>query len=371
VRCARCGEENPERARFCLACGASLEAEPAKQERKLVSVLFVDLVGFTGRADRTDPEDVRDMLQTYHSAAQRTIESFGGTLEKFIGDAVMAVFGAPISHGDDAERAVRAGLGVLEAVADLKLEARAAVNTGEAVVAVSPAAGSGEALAMGDVVNTASRLQSSAPPGGLVVSDETYRLTRNAITYEPSPALDAKGKTEPVLVWRAIAPDAAAPDRSVVPMVGRDREVDLLGSIWSSAVRDRRPHLVTIIGPPGIGKSRLQREFSSRVHRMGTGRPTARSPSWFVPLRAFMRMTPENRPRRSWPPRFRASFRRTKRRRRLASSRSLSALALPSRFYNATFSFLQPGASSNAWLRSSQCWSCLRTSTGPTTAFSI
>jgi class 3 adenylate cyclase len=269
VRCARCGEENPERARFCLACGAALEAEPAKQERKLVSVLFVDLVGFTGRGDRTDPEDVRDMLQTYHAAAQRAIESFGGSLEKFIGDAVMAVFGAPISHGDDAERAVRAGLRVLESVAELKLEARAAVNTGEAVVAVSPVAGSGEALAMGDVVNTASRLQSSAPPGRLVVSEETYRLTRNAIRYEPSPALDAKGKREPVRVWRAIAPAAAAPDRSVVPMVGRDRELDLLGSIWSSAVRDRRPHLVTIIGPPGIGKSRLQREFSSRVHESG------------------------------------------------------------------------------------------------------
>jgi class 3 adenylate cyclase/tetratricopeptide (TPR) repeat protein len=269
VRCARCGEENPERARFCLACGASLEAEPAKQERKLVSVLFVDLVGFTGRADRSDPEDVSDMLQNYHAAAQRTIESFGGTLEKFIGDAVMAVFGAPISHGDDAERAVRAGLGVLESVAELKLEARAAVNTGEAVVAVSPAAGSGQALAMGDVVNTASRLQSSAPPGGLVVSEETYRLTRNAIRYEASPALNAKGKTESVVVWRAIAPAAAGPDQAVTPMVGRDRELDLLNSIWSGAVRDRRPHLVTIIGPPGIGKSRLQREFSNRVHLSG------------------------------------------------------------------------------------------------------
>jgi class 3 adenylate cyclase/tetratricopeptide (TPR) repeat protein len=269
VRCARCGEENPERARFCLACGASLEAEPSKQERKLVSVLFVDLVGFTGRADRSDPEDVRDMLQTYHAAAQRAIESFGGTLEKFIGDAVMAVFGAPISHGDDAERAVRAGLRVLESVAELKLEARAAVNTGEAVVSVGSGAASGQALAMGDVVNTASRLQSSAPPGGLVVSEETYRLTRNAIRYESSPALDAKGKGKPVTVWRAIAPAEAAPDRLVIPMVGRDRELDLLDSIWSSAVRDRRPHLVTIIGPPGIGKSRLQREFSNRVHLNG------------------------------------------------------------------------------------------------------
>jgi class 3 adenylate cyclase/tetratricopeptide (TPR) repeat protein len=269
VRCPRCGEENPERARFCLACGASLEAEPAKQERKLVSVLFVDLVGFTGRSEHGDPEDVRDLLQTYHAAAKGAIESFGGTLEKFIGDAVMAVFGAPTSHGDDAERAVRAGLRVLEAVAQLKLEARAAVNTGEAVVTVGSAARSGQALAMGDVVNTASRLQSSAPPGGLVVGEETYRLTRNAIRFEPLPALDAKGKAEPVVVWRAIAPASPGPERSATPMVGRDRELDLLDSIWSGAVKDRRPHLVTIVGPPGIGKSRLQREFSSRVHTSG------------------------------------------------------------------------------------------------------
>ena len=232
-------------------------------------MLFVDLVGFTGQADHGDPEEVRDLLQTYHAAAKSAIESFGGTLEKFIGDAVMAVFGVPTSHGDDAERAVRAGLSVLEAVAEQKQEARAAVNTGEAVVAVGSVASSGEALAMGDVVNTASRLQSAAPNGGLVVGEETYRLTRNAIRYEPLAAVEAKGKEQPIPIWRAIAPIAGGPERSVTPMVGRDREIDLLDSIWSGAVRDRRPHLVTIIGPPGVGKSRLQREFSSRVRLSG------------------------------------------------------------------------------------------------------
>jgi class 3 adenylate cyclase/tetratricopeptide (TPR) repeat protein len=273
VRCARCGEENPERARFCLACGAPLEVEHGRQERKLVSVLFVDLVGFTGQADHGDPEEVRDLLETYHAAAKSAIESFGGTLEKFIGDAVMAVFGVPTSHGDDAERAVRAGLRVLEAVAEQKQEARAAVNTGEAVVAVGSVASSGQALAMGDVVNTASRLQSSAPTGGLVVGEETYRLTRKSIQYEPLAAVAAKGKEQPIPIWRAIAPVAGGPDRAATPMVGRDRELDLLDSIWSGAVRDRRPHLVTIIGPPGVGKSRLQREFSSRV-RLGGGAVT-------------------------------------------------------------------------------------------------
>src|SRR5438552_861751 len=203
VVCKRCGQENPLGARFCLACGAPLEAEPAKQERKLVSVLFVDLVGFTGQSERADPEDVRDTLNAYRAAAQESIQVFGGNMEKFIGDAVMAVFGAPVSHGDDAERAVRAGLGVLEAVARLKLIARGGVNTGEAVVTVASGRATGEALAMGDVVNTASRLQTSAPPGGLVVGEETYRLTRNAIKYQALPSVDAKGKQALIPAWQS------------------------------------------------------------------------------------------------------------------------------------------------------------------------
>jgi class 3 adenylate cyclase/tetratricopeptide (TPR) repeat protein len=269
VLCKRCGQENPAGARFCLACGASLDAEPAKQERKLVSVLFVDLVGFTGQSERADPEDVRDTLHAYHAAAQQRIEAFGGTMEKFIGDAVMAVFGAPVSHGDDAERAVRAGLGVLEAVAQLKLNARGAVNTGEAVVNVASGPATGEALAMGDVVNTASRLQTSAPPGGLVVGEETYRLTRNAIKYQALPSVEAKGKEDLVRAWLAVAPVAAGRARPDAPMVGRDRELALLTSIWDGAVGDRHPHLITVVGPPGIGKSRLQREFSRRVQAHG------------------------------------------------------------------------------------------------------
>jgi class 3 adenylate cyclase/tetratricopeptide (TPR) repeat protein len=246
-----------------------VEAEPARQERKLVSVLFVDLVGFTGQSEKADPEDVRDTLETYHVAARERIETFGGTMEKFIGDAVMAVFGAPVSHGDDAERAVRAGLGVLEAVSKLNLEARGAVNTGEAVVSVASGAATGQALAMGDVVNTASRMQTSAAPGKLVVGEETYRLTRNAIRYQALPSVDAKGKEELIRTWLAVSPAAAGSLRSEAPMVGRDRELALLSSIWNAAVSDRHPHLVTVVGPPGIGKSRLQREFSRRVQANG------------------------------------------------------------------------------------------------------
>jgi class 3 adenylate cyclase/tetratricopeptide (TPR) repeat protein len=269
VVCKRCGQENPAGARFCLACGAAVDAEPAKQERKLVSVLFVDLVGFTGQSEQADPEDVRDTLRAYQVAAQQTIEAFGGTMEKFIGDAVMAVFGAPVSHGDDAERAVRAGLGVLEAVGQLRLQARAAVCTGEAVVSITSGPATGEALATGDVVNTASRLQSSAAAGSLVVGEETYKLTRNTINYVALPSVGAKGKEEPVRAWLAVAPALAGPARSEAPMVGRDRELALVTSIWDGAVGDRHPHLITLVGPPGIGKSRLQREFSRRVQVQG------------------------------------------------------------------------------------------------------
>src|ERR687888_2105997 len=175
VVCAHCGGANPPGARFCTSCGARRgEAAPPQEERKLVSVLFVDLVGSTARADKADPEDVRDVLQIYHREARECIEQYGGVLEKFIGDAVMAVFGAPVAHGDDAERAVRAGLRVLEGIDELNgehglnLAARAAVNTGDALVSLD-AAHDGGALATGDVVNTASRLQSAAPPGQLIV----------------------------------------------------------------------------------------------------------------------------------------------------------------------------------------------------------
>src|SRR5918996_1339688 len=167
VVCPRCGEENPEQARYCMACTEPLiAAAPAREERKVVSVLFVDLVGFTAASEAADPEDVRARLQRYHARAKAQVERFGGTIEKFVGDAVMAVFGAPVAHEDDAERAVRAGLAILEAMEELELEARGAVNTGEAVVALEARPELGEGIVTGDVVNTAARLQSSAPPGG-------------------------------------------------------------------------------------------------------------------------------------------------------------------------------------------------------------
>jgi class 3 adenylate cyclase/tetratricopeptide (TPR) repeat protein len=271
-RCPTCGAENPARSRFCSSCGTRLEdAGPVREERKLVSVLFVDLVGFTARSDRADPEDVREVLQLYYAEAKRRIERHGGVVEKFIGDAVMGVFGAPVAHGEDAERAVRAGLRVLEGIDELNREqaldlaARAAVDTGDAVVSVDTARA--DVLATGDVVNTASRLQSAAPPGRLLVGSETYRATRHAIRYEPMGAFVVKGKAVPVEAWLAVETLVAPADRPLVEsaLVGRSHELELVRSVWTRCLTERRPHLVTVLGPPGIGKSRLCHELSMLV----------------------------------------------------------------------------------------------------------
>ncbi|HEX3113261.1 MAG TPA: adenylate/guanylate cyclase domain-containing protein, partial [Candidatus Eisenbacteria bacterium] len=277
--CPNCGSETPVGAAFCPTCGTALApAERPREERKLVSVLFVDMVGFTARSDRADPEDVRDTLQEFHSRSKREIERFEGTVEKFIGDAVMAVFGAPVAHGDDAERAVRAGLRVVDAVEALSRErpdnpiaVRAAVNTGEAVIAIGSRPETGAALALGDVVNTASRLQTSAPAGGLVVGEETYRATRHVIRYRELEPVHAKGKRDPVEAWLAIAPIGAPAERpaTTAPLVGRGRELGLLDSIWERAVAELRPHLVTVVGPTGIGKTRITAEIVGRIEAAG------------------------------------------------------------------------------------------------------
>jgi class 3 adenylate cyclase len=277
--CSSCGQENPDIARFCLACGAPLEQEtPLREERRIVSVVFVDLVGFTSRSEQLDPEDVRAILTPYHGTVRDELESFGGVVEKFVGDAVMAVFGAPTSHGDDPERAVRAALAVRDAVAalneeqpELELRIRGAVNTGEAVVTLSARPALGEAMVAGDVVNTASRLQQHAPVGEIVVGEETYRATHGAITYEPLESVTAKGKAEPIEVWRAVATATAGGERdlSTTPFVGRDREVGLLEATWERVELERRPHLITVLGTPGVGKSRLTAEFTERIAARG------------------------------------------------------------------------------------------------------
>src|SRR2546425_5794608 len=271
--CPACGQENPPGARFCNACGAPLpaRAHALPEERKVVTVLFADLVGFTARAEKLDPEDVRAILTPYFARVRSEIEAFGGTVEKFIGDAVMAVFGAPVAHGDDPERAVRAALAMCAAVEELnrsdpelELRVRIAVNTGEALVSLAASLAQGEGVVAGDVVNTASRLQEAAPVNGILVGEETYRATRAVIRYENAEPVVAKGKQEPVHVWRALAASAAPGERAAgrVPMLGRVSELAVLQRIWERVVAERRPQLVTLFGPAGIGKTRLATEFA-------------------------------------------------------------------------------------------------------------
>jgi class 3 adenylate cyclase len=278
ITCPNCKRENPDDAAFCNACGTPLDKPAAREERKIVTVLFVDLVGFTARAEQLDPEDVRAILNPYYTRLRSEIEVFGGTVEKFIGDAVMAVFGAPVAHGDDPERAVRAALAVRDAVAqmnesepELDLQVRLAVNTGEAIVALGANPDLGEGLVAGDVVNTASRLQTAAPTNGILVGQATHRATRGLFEYAEVEALVVKGKRAPVRAWVANSASSVPGERAStgVPMLGRVHELAVLNRILDGVVADRRPHLVTIVGDAGIGKTRLGVEFSDRLEREG------------------------------------------------------------------------------------------------------
>ncbi len=255
-----------------MACGSALDlgvVAPAgrpTEERRIVSILFVDLVGFTERSDRADPEDVRRTLVPFHTSVQRDLERFGGTLDKFIGDAVMGVFGSPLAHEDDPERAVRAALAILDSVPELgrqvpDLAVRIAVNTGEAVVTFGSGPQVGEAVA-GDVVNTASRMQGVAPRNGVVVGSLTHRATRDLFEFEEMGPVSVKGKSEPLQVWRVMGERAQGPvAASDVSFVGRDRELVMLRERFARTVDDGTAGLVTVVGEPGIGKSRLVEEF--------------------------------------------------------------------------------------------------------------
>ncbi|MDQ3671799.1 MAG: AAA family ATPase [Actinomycetota bacterium] len=260
-----------------MACAQPLVAEaPTGEERKVVSVLFVDLVGFTDRSDRADPEDVRATLRPYHERVKADIERFGGTVEKFIGDAVMAVFGAPVAHEDDAERAVRAALRILETMAELRSEGldvavRAAVTTGQAVVSLGARPERGEGMVTGDVVNTAARLQSAAPVGSVIVDAVTMRSAEGAIEFEPLEPVAAKGKQAPIPVWLASeARSRFGVDtdlRAATLFVGRDSELALLSETFARALREPSAQLVTVVGEPGLGKSRVVWEFREEIDR--------------------------------------------------------------------------------------------------------
>ena len=235
-----------------------------QRERKVVTVLFADLVGFTSRAESLDPEDVEAILRPYHERLRSELERHGGTVEKFIGDAVMALFGAPVAHEDDPERSVRAALAIRDwAREEAELEVRIGVTTGEALVTLE--ASEGEGMATGDVVNTAARLESAAPVNGILVDETTYRATRDRVSYRDAEAVYAKGKAEPVPVWEAQEARARLGVDIIqtgASLVGRQRELDLLAGALARARAERSPQLVTLVGVPGIGKSRLVYELS-------------------------------------------------------------------------------------------------------------
>ena len=273
LRCPSCGEENPDGARFCNACATPLTGEPParREERKVVTVLFADLVGFTARAERLDPEDVRALLLPYHEHLRSELERFGGTVEKFIGDAVMALFGAPVAHEDDPERAVRAALAIRDWIAEEgeDLQVRVGVNTGEALVAIDARASEGEAMVAGDVVNTAARIQAGAPVDAVLVGEQTYRATAHVVDYREAEPVVAKGKRDPIRVWEAVQARARVDiaQRPFAALVGRQRELELVVSALARVREERSPQLVTLVGVPGIGKSRLVYELSQRVEQ--------------------------------------------------------------------------------------------------------
>ena len=276
--CVRCAAELAERAKFCSECGTPQPASgpPAAEERKVVTALFCDLVGFTARSDSADPEDVRARIRPYHQRLRHEIERYGGTVEKFVGDAVMAVFGAPVAHEDDAERAVRAALELLEAIADLNdadpdlaLAVRIGIETGEAVVVLDARPELGEGFVTGDVVNTASRLQGVAAAGGIVIGPGAHRAVADIFDLDEQPAAALKGKAEPVGVWsvrgaRSRLGVGVVRDHTV-PMVGRELELMLLTGTFDRSVRDAALQLVTLVGEPGAGKSRLLAELGMAI----------------------------------------------------------------------------------------------------------
>ena len=250
----------------------SAGSTPVERERRLVTVLFCDLVGFTPLSEKLDPEDVREIQTMYFGRMSQEITTFGGTVEKYIGDAVLAMFGVPVAHEDDAARAVRCGLSMQEAIKSIavdvgkqwgvELALRVGVNTGEVVTGKWEVAGRKEYDVSGDAVNTAARLQTAAAPGEALVGEETMWLARRVIRFSERREVTLKGKSEAVPVYIALeVREQALEWRSLTPLVDRHDELALLKSMWAKVVREERPHFFTVLGEPGIGKSRLVAEF--------------------------------------------------------------------------------------------------------------
>jgi class 3 adenylate cyclase/tetratricopeptide (TPR) repeat protein len=252
--CGRCGRESDGGFAFCPFCGAPLAEAQAREQRKTVTVLFCDITGSTSLGESLDPEALRNLLARYFERMKGIVESHGGTVEKFIGDAVMAVFGVPIVHEDDALRAVRAAQEMREALPDIGVHGRIGVSTGEVVT------GTAERLATGDAVNVAARLEQAATPGAVLLGEETFRLVRGAVEVEPVALLELKGKVEPVAAYGLLSVSEAVERRPATVMVGRERELARVRAAFDQAVHDRSCQLFTVLGAAGVGKSRLVAE---------------------------------------------------------------------------------------------------------------
>jgi class 3 adenylate cyclase/predicted ATPase len=270
--CPACGRENSDGARFCSDCGARLDGTVAREVRKTVTVLFADVTGSTALGERLDPESFRRVMARYFDAARACLERHGGTVEKFIGDAVMAAFGVPVVHEDDALRALRAAVDLRDALETLNaelersygvtLQLRTGVNTGEVVT------GTQERLVTGDAVNVAARLEQAAEPGEILIGEQTHRLAHGAIEVEKTGPLVLKGKSDPLSAYRLLGIVEGAPllaRHLDAPLVGRHKELARVRSAFDEAVSTRRCRMLTVLGPPGIGKSRLARELTAVV----------------------------------------------------------------------------------------------------------
>ena len=274
--CSNCGRENPDDAAFCMACATSLAPAPGpREQRKTVTIVFCDVTGSTALGERLEPESMRKVMSRYFGEMQGVLERHGATVEKFIGDAVMAVFGIPVLHEDDALRAVRAADEMRAALSSLNhelerdhettLQARIGVQTGE-VVAGDPS--DGHTMVTGDAVNTAARLEQAASPGEILIGASTYELVRDAVTADATQPLEVKGKATAVPAYRlqSVTHGAAGISRRLdSPMVGRERQLDLLLRTFEQAEADSACHLFTILGSPGVGKSRLEQELVERI----------------------------------------------------------------------------------------------------------
>ncbi|MBI3418465.1 MAG: AAA family ATPase [Verrucomicrobia bacterium] len=309
MKCPECQHENSSSARFCNNCGTKMEtacpqcativssgskfcpecgepltgkagpttgspprlaSQTPREERRWVTVLFADLSEFTTLSERMDAEDVKALAHRCAERMSEEVRRFGGTVLNVVGDQIVAVFGAPLAHEDDAERGVRAGLAIrdcsLVQSSGEPICVHVGINTGEVMAGLVGPQERCDYTVMGDAVNLAARLMSAAPPGTVLVGEETWRATRRVARYRELPPLAVKGKQQPVAVWEAlnVAPVTEARRPDAAPLVGRDEELALLSDTWLKVVRESRPHLVTVLGEPGIGKSRLVAEFERR-----------------------------------------------------------------------------------------------------------